>query len=164
MKPKFKKTFNINLIKQDYSYSVNEIAEFFDITKQTVCLWQKEGLKSNDNKKPYLFYGRILREFIKNRQEKRKTKHKEENQTRCCKCKKSVKNWENVVDVVILNEKILNITGLCEVCGTKTNKFGAVKNLEKIQNIFNVQVIHNKHLIGFADSSGIINFKENKKK
>ncbi|MCP3660446.1 MAG: hypothetical protein GY830_09135 [Bacteroidetes bacterium] len=158
-KKKFKKTFNINLVKQDYSYTISEIAELFNIHKQTITTWKKEGLRKNDDTRPYLFYGAEIKRFLKNRQNTRKIKCKD-NELFCMKCRKPVKSWENIVDIKILNENFLNIEGICNVCSSKINKINSIKNLNKLQAIFNVQVIHNKHLIESFKPSVITHFNK----
>jgi hypothetical protein len=162
-KKKFKKTFNVNLIKIHKSYTAQEISELFGMRKETVLLWhKKEGLPAIDNKTPYLFKGIILKEFIRNRQRQRKHKCKA-NELFCFKCQKPRESINNSVSVTILNEKELNIKGVCSVCNTKMNKKNVVKNLAELRKIYLIEQIAYKHLNVSCKGSGSISLKEDLK-
>ena len=124
---KNRKTFNTNFIKNTLNYSTNDIAELYRIHKRTVQEWYKQGLTRIDDRKPYLVLGAHLKEFLENRQKKRKTKCRID-EFFCCKCKSPRKAWENLVDLKILNHKNLLIMGLCDICNTKINKISSNKS------------------------------------
>jgi hypothetical protein len=162
-KKKFKKTFNVNLIKTHISYSTQEVAELLGTRKETVLLWhKKEGLSAIDNKIPRIFKGFVLKGFIRNRQKQRKHKCKGD-ELFCFKCQKPRQSIDNSVSVVMLNEKELNIKGICSVCNTKMYKKNAVKNLAELKKIYLIEAVHNKHLTASCNSSGIISLKEDLK-
>jgi len=142
-----KKTYRTNVIKESLNYCVKDIAERFCVHKRTVQTWLKEGLPAIKDKKPYLVLGYELKEFIKNRQQKRKVPCKVD-ELYCCKCKAPRKSLNNTVDIKILNEKKLLIKGVCPVCNIKTNKILSIKSISEIQTTFTVQTIHNKNLLG----------------
>lgn len=147
---KKKRKYNTNLIKETLSYSVKDITELFGIHKRTIQQWFKEGLPKIDSKKPYLVLGINLKDFIKKKQQNRKKKCKE-NEFYCCKCREPRKSWNNFVDVKILNEKILLIVGICSQCNITINKIFSIKKLAEIKEIFMVQKIHNKDILGFIN-------------
>jgi len=123
--------YNTNLIKAKRSYAPAEIAKLFNIDKKTCFRWiDKEDLKViQKNTKPLLIMGDELKEFLKAKQLKRKTKLAVDEYF-CMKCQKATK-------VKIGSEKIKNTgktigkdnreqkikTGICEKCGAKINRF-----------------------------------------
>jgi hypothetical protein len=151
-KRKYKKTFNPNLIRGDLSYSVNDIVERLGVHKGTVLAWHKEGLPANDQSKPFLFYGKTLRDFIKTRQDKRKSKCAE-NEFYCFKCRKVRASRDDFAALQIRDEKHLSISGFCVVCGCKVNKAGALKNIDRLKTIFAVQKIQGRDLLGTGNAS-----------
>jgi hypothetical protein len=148
---KKKRKYNTNLIKETLNYSANDIADLYKIHKRTPQQWFKEGLPKIDNRKPFLTLGFDLKEFIKNRQKKRKKKCNP-NELYCCKCRKPQTSCNNLVDIKIMNERRLMIMGICSQCNTQTNKLSSLRKLGNIQEIFAVQTIHNQDLIRFNPS------------
>lgn len=142
---KYKRHFNVRLVKLHLSYSTQEIAELFNTTRNTVNGWYKSGLEKIDNKIPYLVFGENLIVFLNNKHNKRKQKCAE-NEFYCCKCKSPHKAWENIVDITYIDSKRLMLTGLCESCGCKVNKLSATENIEELKKIFNIQMVQNKQL------------------
>ena len=63
---------NPNRVKQHRSYSVDELARCFDVHKNTVRNWQRDGLKPIDKARPILFHGAAVRDFLASRNSNRK--------------------------------------------------------------------------------------------
>lgn len=159
MRRKYKKTFNPNRIKINISYSVPEIARLLGTHKGTVLLWhKKEGLKTIDDRPPYLFHGSEVRRFIRERQAKRKHKCAP-NEFFCFKCRKAMTSANNQVFVIIRNRKQLVVQGYCSVCNSPVNRRNAVKNLPEIEQIFRIEEIHNKHLLEYLPPIATIDLK-----
>jgi hypothetical protein len=59
-------------VSQYRSYSVTELAACFGVHKNTVGHWQLAGLKPNDDGRPYLFQGGVVRAFLMERNASRK--------------------------------------------------------------------------------------------
>jgi DNA-binding XRE family transcriptional regulator len=156
---KFKKTFNPNIIRADLSYSASDLAELLKVHKQTVLAWHKEGLPVIDSSKPYLFYGKELRAFIKTRQSNRKFKCSE-NEFYCFKCHQVRMSKDNTVNIRIKDEKHLNVLGICAVCGCRLNKAGSLKTIDEIRQVFTVQQIQEKALLGTENTGSIAHLKE----
>jgi len=142
-----KRTYNTNLIKESLCYSTNDMARRFNIHKRTVQEWYKAGLPRIDNRKPSLVLGTDLKNFLKTRQNKRKSKCRK-NELYCMKCKAPRQSSNNAVDIRLLSKTRLMIIGLCVHCNTKTNKIATTKNIAEISKIFAIQQIHNRVLIG----------------
>lgn len=156
---KFSKTFDYNKIKKNYSYTVSELSEKLGVTKGTIYCWIKEGLKPNDSIMPYLFYGDSIKAFLKERQQKRKSKCKP-NEMFCLKCQLPRKAKKGKISTKPSNGNNFIITGNCEICNTQMNKSFNAENLEKIKNDFNLNTIGNQHLIECSVSISINNNNE----
>jgi hypothetical protein len=154
-----KRRFNAGIIKRNISYSFREIADLLGIHIGTINNWRMAGLKTIDKQKPFLVFGADLIDFINRNNRKNKQKCKPD-EFYCCKCKQPQQSWENQADIKIINAKRLMIIGLCTKCGTVINKIGAVNKITEYKKIFNIQVIHNKHLIGCVNTSSRIDLNE----
>lgn len=110
-----KRTHNYNRVKKNYPYSINEIVESLGVHKNTIRNWIKdEGLKTIDDKKPFLIHGSELKEFLQKRQNGQKTKCKD-NQLFCTKCQKPQKPFGNLIDIHMFTKTRGNLQGLCEI-------------------------------------------------
>ena len=141
-----KRKFNLNHIKQNYAYSINEICESFGKQKNTVHSWIKEGLKVIDNKKPFLIHGSDLKEFLQKRRDDQKSKCQDD-ELFCVRCKKPQKAWGNLADILIKAKNKVSLRALCAVCECKMNKDFKVKNFALIKKTFDIGKVHNTHLI-----------------
>lgn len=154
---KFKRTFDHNKIKINYSYDANEVCEKLGTTKGTVYSWVREGLKPIDNISPYLFHGTELRRFLKERQKKRKHKCKP-NEMFCLKCQRPRRPQQGKTSIITTKGNNPIIRGFCTICNTQMNKAVSQENLKTCLKIFNLQTGDNLHLAG-CDAPLTINNK-----
>jgi hypothetical protein len=49
--------------KKFWVYSVEDLMTLYSVTANTVSNWVGEGLTPSDNRKPYLFQGRMIQRF-----------------------------------------------------------------------------------------------------
>ena len=137
---KKKRTYNTRLIKCGRSYTIQGIAKLYQIHSNAVDRWIDAGLECIDSVKPKRIHGSDLKTFLDDRQTKRKKPCKI-HEAFCCKCRKPQAIWENVIDLIIRNQKQLTITGLCAVCSTSMYKGGSIKKLPEYHKLFNVQTV-----------------------
>lgn len=123
---------NPNLAKIHRNYTVEEVADLFSIHKNTVRLWVKDGLATNDDKRPMLILGSNLRDFL---QAKRKSKKRKclPFEIYCVRCRLPQLPAENMVDYESINCSMGRLIGLCPSCGGVINKYFNVAQLEQIQ-------------------------------
>lgn len=123
---------NPNLAKIHRNYTVEEVADLFSIHKNTVRLWVKNGLATNDDKRPMLILGSNLRVFL---QAKRKSKKRKclPFEIYCVRCRLPQLPAENMVDYEPINCSMGRLIGLCPSCGGVINKYFNVAQLEQIQ-------------------------------
>ncbi len=154
---KKKRTYNVRLVKRHRSYTLYAIAALYDLHINAVRRW---GLPCIDGEKPQRVHGSDLIAFLDARQRARKNPCKKVTEIYCFPCRKQQSIWENAVDLIILNPKQLNITGLCNECGTSMFKMGSIQKLEEYQKIFHVQTVQGEHLIQRSDNPVMCDLKE----
>lgn len=139
-----KRNYKIRLIKYRHSYTFEEISEVLNVHPRTIQTWKKEGLNVIDSTKPYLVMGYDLKEFLSKKLQSRKTKL-EPNQFYCIKCRSAVLSQFNQVKLKITGKTMGKdthqeavITGRCETCGTKLNRFSHSGKLDEIKANFDV--------------------------
>ena len=68
-----KHSYNIRLLKEDYSYYVEQIADLFTVEVATVRRWiQKEGLRRIPHTRPHIIHSSELKTFLEKKRAKRK--------------------------------------------------------------------------------------------
>jgi hypothetical protein len=123
---------NPNLAKIHRNYTVEEVANLFSVHKNTVRLWVKDGLATNDDKRPMLILGSNLKDFL---QAKRKSKKRKclPFEIYCVRCRLPQLPAENMADYEPINCSMGRLIGLCPSCGGIINKYFNVAQLEQIQ-------------------------------
>lgn len=143
---KYKRTFQLNLIKKDYPYSVAELVQDFGVTKGTVYAWIHEGLQPTDGTTPYLIHSEVLREFLRERQKKRK-KPCEFNQMFCLKCQRPRRTLEGKATLEFGNHNAPKLKGICEKCNGKVCRSYSAKSLPEVRKAFSLQQVDMGHLV-----------------
>jgi len=112
---------NHRLVKIHRSYTVEEIAKLFDIHKNTVHRWVKEGLATVDDKRPMLILGHVLISFLQVRRARNKQTCKPgELYCVCCRAPKSPAG--NMADYTPVTEKFGNLVAICPDCDSLMNR------------------------------------------
>jgi len=150
--PKRKRTYNVRLIKATWPYTVQEIAALFEVHKNAVLRWLKEGLQANRDKRPFLIRGSELIRFLTARQQTRKCKCSL-TEFFCFKCRVAREAYLRIADVVIESPSRFRVKAICAVCSTAVNKMQGIEKLQKIKNSFHVQQLEGQHLIGCTNPS-----------
>src|ERR1035437_3546649 len=102
------RTYNTRLIKPDFPYNVQEIADLFSLHKHAVLRWVGEGLPLIDERKPYLIHGSALIAFLDKRQAERK-RVCQADEFFCFKCRAPRQAAGDAVDIAFRNETKLAI-------------------------------------------------------
>jgi hypothetical protein len=107
---------NYRLVKQNRTYSVEDVAVLFGTHRNTVRHWIKSGLKTIDARHPLLVHGGDLAHFLKER--RAKTKHPcAPGQIYCLRCRLPRTPRDNAVVYRALTEDRGDLVGMCSVCG-----------------------------------------------
>jgi hypothetical protein len=141
-----KRRYNVCLIKATWPYTVQEIAELFDIHKNAVLRWLKEGLRADRSQRPYLIRGDELTRFLNERQNGKRVQCAPD-EFFCFKCRAPREAYLGIADIAIESPTRFRIKALCSVCDTSMNKAQNVRDLAKIKTRFHVQQLTGEHLL-----------------
>ena len=144
-----KRRYNVRLIKATWPYTAQEIAELFDIQKNAVLRWLKEGLHADRSQRPYLIRGDELTRFL-NRRQDGKRRQCAPREFFCFKCRVPREPYLGIADIAIESPTRFRIKALCSVCDTSMNKVQNVRNLPRIKALFNIQQLTGEHLLECA--------------
>jgi hypothetical protein len=139
-----KRSYNVRLVKR-LSYTIREIAELFEVHPQAARRWTRNGLRTIDERKPFLVHGGDLIAFLNERQSGRKHRC-QPNQFFCCRCRSPRRSRDDRVTIHIRNTKQLNISGRCEECGARLNRAGSVGRLNDYRKTFVVQTTADRRI------------------
>ena len=103
------------------SYDTHEIAKLLGIHRNTVRTWFKAGLVRIDDRRPFLVLGSALKEFITERQRKRRRKCAP-GEFYCFKCRAPRTPWGSTADATMHTENVIRLTALCCACETEMHR------------------------------------------
>lgn len=112
---------NYRLVKIHRNYTVEEIAKLFDIHKNTVRQWIKEGLETINDKRPMLILGPVLMAFLQARRLKNKQTCKP-GELYCVRCRAPRLPAGNMADYNPVTEKFGNLVAICPDCNSLMNR------------------------------------------
>ena len=122
---------NHRLVKIHRNYTVEEIAELFNIHKNTVRSWIKTGLATCDTKRPMLVLGQELTDFLISRREKNKQTCKP-GELFCVGCKAPKPPAADMVQYTPVTEKFGNLTAICPDCNAIMNQRVSLAKLGEV--------------------------------
>ena len=123
---------NHRLVKIHRSYTVEEIAGLFDIHKNTVRHWVKEGLATIDDKRPILILGQVLIRFLQARRSKNKQKCKP-GELYCVRCRARRLPAGSMADYKPITEKFGNLVAICPECNSLMNRRVSMARIGEFQ-------------------------------
>jgi hypothetical protein len=108
---------NPNRAKLHWIYNVSELAGLFGVHKNTVGNWRREGLNPIDCRKPVLFRGAVVREFLAERNARRK--HPCPPGTIFCfRCRAPRTPALGLIEYLPITSKTGNVRAICDTCET----------------------------------------------
>lgn len=122
---------NPNRVKIHRSYTVIEVSEALGVHPKTVRNWIRAGLPVADTKRPLLINGAELKAYLK---QKRKAImfDCEEHEMCCFRCKQPMKPSIESVLFIAQPAGMVHMTGECEECGCRVNKYVSWRNVNDI--------------------------------
>jgi len=127
-------------VKFHRSYTVDETARLFCISKGTVRRWLKKGLTHIHDRKPILIMGDHLIEFLKGQSRKPVKCKLDECYCFSCRAPKRVAFGE--IEITTSHQTSGNMHALCETCSTRMFKRVSLAKLEPLQAILKVSIRH----------------------
>ena len=134
-----KQNYNYQLAKIHRSYSVEEVANLFDLNKQSVRIWIKGGLPTCDNQRPMLILGRDLRDFLKARRLKNK-RPCPPGTIYCVRCREPKVPVDKNVIYKPITETKGSLIGICPDCDNRIYQITSLTKLEQFREKFNVTI------------------------
>ena len=118
-----KQRYSLKRIRQNYTYSVDEIAELYGLTTDTVFRWiRNDGLKRIPFSRKFFVHGSELIEFLINRNGSNKHPCKE-GEIYCCKCGQPQKPITGSLKIKKNPNMTISVKGKCSICDTSVNTF-----------------------------------------
>lgn len=123
---------NPRLAKIHRNYTVDEVAQLFDVHRNTVREWVKRGLPTNDGKRPMLILGRELVAFLTVRRAKNKRPCLP-GEIYCVRCRAPRAPAGEMVDYVPLTATLGNLVAICTACETMMYRRVSLAKLEQVR-------------------------------
>jgi hypothetical protein len=122
---------NHRLVKIHRSYTVEEIADLFDLHKNTVRLWVKGGLATIDDRRPMLILGFVLVAFLQVRRSRNKQVCKP-GELYCVRCRAPKPPAGDMAEYRPITEKFGNIVAICPDCDAIMNRRVSLAKIKQI--------------------------------
>jgi hypothetical protein len=129
--------YNPNKVKIHRSYCFMELAGIYDVHKNTIAAWVKDGLPCLKDKRPFLILGKDIRHYLQQRRD-RQRKQCAPDELYCMRCRSPTKPAENFVELEVISSTKGRITGFCTRCESIINKFIGTASLETYIQIFDL--------------------------
>ena len=114
--------YSLRRIRQNYTYTVYEIAELFNLTPDTVFRWIRlEGLKRIKPSRKYYVHSSELKRFLSIKNKKNK-KPCQAHEIYCFKCKTQSNPIPESLTFKIEPNGSTALSGRCSVCKRRINK------------------------------------------
>jgi hypothetical protein len=110
-----KRRVNPNIVKLNWTYDTRELAACCGVHKNTVTNWHKAGLEPIDNRRPIVFHGSIVREFLKARNASRKHPCGP-GKLFCFRCREPKSPALKLVEYAPLSATTGNLRAFCVTC------------------------------------------------
>jgi hypothetical protein len=123
---------NHRFVKIHRNYTVEEIANLFNLHKNTVRLWIKNGLSTIDDKRPMLILGNDLIAFLKVRRSKNKQKCKP-GELYCVRCRAPKVPAGDMAEYCPITDKLGNLIAICPDCDAIMNRRVSLSKINQIQ-------------------------------
>ncbi len=122
---------NPRLAKIHRNYTTDEIANLYDIHKNTVSNWIKQGLPVCGIKRPFLILGRDLRVFLEAKRVKNKRPCKPD-EIYCMRCRAPKKPAADLVEYKATTATLGNLVAICPDCESIMNRRISLTKLNQI--------------------------------
>ena len=123
---------NPRLAKIHRNYTVDEIAGLFDVHKNTVRQWLKQGLPTSDGRRPMLILGRDLAAFLSARRAKNKRACRP-GEIYCVRCRAPRAPAGGMVDYTPSTATLGNLVAICSTCETMIYRRVSLAKLDQVR-------------------------------
>jgi hypothetical protein len=146
-------------VKIHRNYTVEEIANLFDVHKNTVRGWVKAGLPTSDDKRPMLILGHELAAYLQARRVKNKQTCKP-GEMYCVRCHAPKSPALDMADYKIVTGTMGNLVAICPVCNSIMNRRVSLAKLGQVRGQMVITMPQAlRHINESGDPTVNINFK-----
>jgi hypothetical protein len=112
-----KRRVNPNVVKLNRNYDSAQLATCCGVHKNTVLNWREAGLEPIDESRPILFHGSVVREFLRQRNAKRR-RPCSPGKLYCFRCREPRRPALGVAQYLAVTARAGNLKARCDTCGT----------------------------------------------
>ena len=123
---------NPRLAKIHRNYTVDETARLFDVHKNSVRGWVKQGLPTSDGRRPMLILGRDLVAFLSARRAKNK-RTCQPGEIYCMRCRAPRAPAGDMVDYVAATATLGSLVAICSACETMMYRRVSLAKLTQVR-------------------------------
>ncbi len=132
-----KSIYPLNKGKYWRCYDVDMLCRLYGVHEKTILGWKKKGLKPIDTKKPFLFYGYEVKEFLGKMNEANKCQT-DFHQIFCMKCQEPRNPLKKQIQIIPVEQKFIKVKAICQTCKSVMNKPYKLSDLAELKRIFKV--------------------------
>jgi hypothetical protein len=130
---------NARLAKIHYSYSVEEMARRFNVHKNTVRNWIKQGLEPIDGQRPTVVRGEEIRRFLGERRARAK-RPSGPGRIYCLPCREPKVPAGKMAECVTTGDTTGTLQGICPDCGRMIYRRVNPQNLDAVSGDLDVTI------------------------
>jgi hypothetical protein len=145
---------NFRRVKIHRNYTVEEISLLLDVHKNTVRNWAMNGLHPIDRRRPMLFLGRVLFDFLIGRRLRGRSRCGP-GEIYCIRCRRPVKPAGNMADYLPLTAAYGNLRGICPNCELLIHRRVSRARLEDVRGELEVMIPQAQVRIGSRTASSV---------
>lgn len=138
---------NPRLAKIHRSYTVDEAARLFDVHKNTVRAWLKQGLPVVDAKRPILILGKALAEFLGARRAMHRRKC-QPGEMYCVRCRAPKAPAGAMAEYKPLTATGGNLVAICPDCHAIMNRRASLAKLGPMHAVLDITIPQAEQHIG----------------
>lgn len=106
---------NWRRLKTHRTYSIEDLARNLEVHEHTIRNWTRRGLLTVDGKRPYLFRGGVVIDFLRTRRSQAKRRMRI-GEIYCIGCRQPKNPAGGMAELTPLTETTGNLCGICPDC------------------------------------------------
>jgi hypothetical protein len=145
---------NPRRVKIHRSYTVDEIARLYGVHRNTVRNWLKQGLATNDDRRPTLILGWQLRDFlqVRRRQARRQCPI---GHLFCVRCRMPKRPALGMVEYIAFTASTGNLRGICPDCEILIHRRVARAKLSTVSGDLDIAFLPNQRRLDESDNATV---------
>lgn len=117
-------------------YKVDCLMALYDVTRNTLSAWVKQGLRRSDSRQPYVFNGYAVKQFHKERRDRTKRQLRF-GEFKCWHCKAATFPDLSTIVFQISGTQNSQVSACCYDCGKTVSKLHSEADCDKLRECLN---------------------------